>query len=380
MTAAMPLDPILSIRNLQKTYGDEPVLKDINLTMEPGEFLVLVGPSGCGKSTLLSCISGLTEISSGTIHIAGRDRTNDEPAERDIAMVFQSYALFPNMSVERNIGFGLEVRKVAEADKKRKVAEVASLLKIEHLLQRRPAELSGGQRQRVAMGRALVREPKLFLFDEPLSNLDAKLRVTMRTEIKRIHQATGASIVYVTHDQIEAMTLATRIVVMKDGVVQQIGTPREIYQTPVNAFVADFMGAPSMNLMTGKVTREGDHVRLEIPTPQGNPVELFDYGSGLQGLGAGQSREVVIGLRPEAMTDAASRNGFIDGRILQVADCLLDVVEPAGADTYAVVNLGGTEAIARLSADIDVQAGETVPVAFDLSKVSYFDKASGARL
>ncbi|MHA7775339.1 ABC transporter ATP-binding protein [Roseibium sp. M-1] len=380
MTDAMPQDPILSIRNLQKTYGDVPVLKDINVAMDPGEFLVLVGPSGCGKSTLLSCISGLTEITSGSIHIAGKDRTHDEPADRDIAMVFQSYALFPNMSVERNIGFGLEVRKVAEAEKKQKVAEVASLLKIEHLLQRRPAELSGGQRQRVAMGRALVRDPKLFLFDEPLSNLDAKLRVTMRTEIKRIHQTTGASIVYVTHDQIEAMTLATRIVVMKDGVVQQIGTPKEIYQTPVNAFVADFMGAPSMNLMCGKATREGDHVRLEIPTQQGSPVELFDYGPGPQGLAVGQSLDVTIGLRPEAMTDAASRNGGIDGKILQVAECLLDVVEPAGADTYAVVNLGGTEAVARLSADVTVEAGEIVPIAFDLSKLSYFDVTSGARL
>ncbi|MEC9405028.1 MAG: ATP-binding cassette domain-containing protein, partial [Pseudomonadota bacterium] len=207
MNAAMLQDPILQISRLQKRYGDVNVLKDIDISMAPGEFLVLVGPSGCGKSTLLSCISGLTDISSGTIRIAGKDRTNDEPADRDIAMVFQSYALFPNMSVERNIGFGLEVRKVEEAEKKRKVAEVADLLKIEHLLHRRPAELSGGQRQRVAMGRALVREPKLFLFDEPLSNLDAKLRVTMRTEIKRIHQTTGASIVYVTHDQIEAMTL-----------------------------------------------------------------------------------------------------------------------------------------------------------------------------
>ncbi|WJS02834.1 ABC transporter ATP-binding protein [Roseibium aggregatum] len=380
MNAAMPQDPILQISRLQKRYGDVNVLKDIDISMAPGEFLVLVGPSGCGKSTLLSCISGLTDISSGTICIAGKDRTNDEPADRDIAMVFQSYALFPNMSVERNIGFGLEVRKVEETEKKRKVAEVADLLKIEHLLHRRPAELSGGQRQRVAMGRALVREPKLFLFDEPLSNLDAKLRVTMRTEIKRIHQTTGASIVYVTHDQIEAMTLASRIVVMKDGVVQQIGTPQEIYNKPVNAFVADFMGAPSMNLMTGTATREGDHLRLQIPTPEGPPLELFDYGPGPEALSAGGTAELTIGLRPEAMTDLGLRSGGIDGRSRQSADCLLDVVEPAGADTYAVIQLGGTEAVARLSADAPVTAGHRVPIAFDLSKISYFDIASGNRL
>ncbi|MBO6511188.1 MAG: sn-glycerol-3-phosphate ABC transporter ATP-binding protein UgpC [Roseibium sp.] len=371
----MPENQILSVDSLQKKYGDVHVLKDINVAMEPGEFLVLVGPSGCGKSTLLSCISGLTEVSSGTIRIAGRDCTHMEPANRDIAMVFQSYALFPNMSVERNIGFGLEVRKVAEAEKKAKVSEVADLLKIEHLLQRRPAELSGGQRQRVAMGRALVRDPKLFLFDEPLSNLDAKLRVTMRTEIKRIHQATGASIVYVTHDQIEAMTLATRIVVMKDGVVQQIGTPHEIYNKPVNAFVADFMGAPSMNLMKGKATPEEGHIRLEIPTPQGRSVSLIDRKTPSQSFRNGP-QDVLIGLRPEAMTDQKLSNGSA----LQSAECLLEVVEPAGADTYAVIHLGETEAIARLSADAPVQAGEMSSITFDLSKVSYFDISSGNRL
>ncbi len=371
----MPDSPILSVDNLQKKYGDVHILKDINVTMEPGEFLVLVGPSGCGKSTLLSCISGLTDITSGTIHIAGKDRTTDEPADRDIAMVFQSYALFPNMSVERNIGFGLEVRKVPEAEKKAKVSEVAELLKIEHLLRRMPAELSGGQRQRVAMGRALVREPKLFLFDEPLSNLDAKLRVTMRTEIKRLHQTTGASIVYVTHDQIEAMTLATRIVVMKDGIVQQIGTPEEVYNRPVNAFVADFMGAPSMNLMKARATPSEDGIRLEIPTSQGTAIELVDPATNA-GFLAGGPADILVGLRPEAMTDAER----VNGRSIQRADCLLEVVEPAGADTYAVIHLGGTEAVARLSADAAVTAGRTASIAFDLAKISYFDIASGNRL
>jgi len=371
----MPEEPILSVDSLQKKYGDAHVLKDISLSMDPGEFLVLVGPSGCGKSTLLNCISGLTDISSGTIRIAGKDRTDAEPADRDIAMVFQSYALFPNMSVERNIGFGLEVRKVPEAEKKAKVVDVARLLKIDHLLARRPAELSGGQRQRVAMGRALVRAPELFLFDEPLSNLDAKLRVSMRTEIKRIHQSTGASIVYVTHDQIEAMTLATRIVVLKDGAIQQIGTPNEIYNRPVNAFVADFMGAPSMNLMKGTATREAGRIRLDIPAQQGPAIELVDDTTDPDRLPAGPA-EVLIGLRPEAMTDM-ERAG---GKTLQRADCLLDVVEPAGADTYAIIHLGGTEATVRLSADAEVAAGEMASIAFDLSKISYFDISSGDRL
>ncbi|WP_420413923.1 ABC transporter ATP-binding protein [Roseibium sp.] len=371
----MALDQILKIDKLAKKYGDVDVLKDINISMKQGEFLVLVGPSGCGKSTLLSCISGLTETSSGAIHIAGTDCTYVEPSKRDIALVFQSYALFPNMSVERNIGFGLEVRKVPDAIKKQKVTEVSELLKIGHLLQRRPAELSGGQRQRVAMGRALVRDPKLFLFDEPLSNLDAKLRVTMRTEIKRIHQQTNASIVYVTHDQIEAMTLATRIVVLKDGIVQQIGTPHEIYNQPVNTFVADFMGSPAMNLMRGTAHRLCDHIRLEIKAEQGPDIILIDKETPPDLLPS-ETSDLIIGLRPEAISDKSPN----ERPNLQTADCLLEVVEPAGADTYAVTNLGGTEAIARLSADARPKPGDLVPITFDLSKISYFDSSSGNRL
>ncbi|NBN77463.1 ATP-binding cassette domain-containing protein [Microvirga tunisiensis] len=371
----MSAHSILSVERLEKRYGDVHVLKDINVAMQPGDFLVLVGPSGCGKSTLLGCIAGLSDVTSGSIRIAGEDRTHAEPASRDIAMVFQSYALFPNMTVGRNIGFGLEVRKVSDSERDARVREVAEMLKIGHLLDRKPAELSGGQRQRVAMGRALVREPKLFLFDEPLSNLDAKLRVTMRTEIKRMHQATGASIIYVTHDQIEAMTLATRIVVMKDGVVQQIGTPREIYDTPVNTFVADFMGAPAMNLMPAKVSRQDGAIRIEIATAGGQPLVLTDYGNAPTLLPESPA-DLIVGLRPEAITD----NDQADGRLIQRAACLLDVVEPAGADTYAVITLGGTEAIARLSGDATVTAGEIVPLSFNLSKISYFDPHSGKRL
>ena len=246
--------PALAIHDLYKSYGPVEVLKDISLSINKGDFLVLVGPSGCGKSTLLNCIAGLEETTKGTVEITGRDVTQEPPRDRDIAMVFQSYALYPTMTVADNIGFGMKVRGEAKSTISAKVDEVAGLLQIDHLLDRRPSQLSGGQRQRVAMGRALVRDPALFLFDEPLSNLDAKLRVEMRAEIKRLHQSTGASIVYVTHDQIEVMTLATKIVVLKDGYVQQIGTPEEIYDTPANTFVADFMGSPPMNLVPAEVS------------------------------------------------------------------------------------------------------------------------------
>jgi multiple sugar transport system ATP-binding protein len=365
-------DPILSIQSLRKSYGQVDILKDITVSIEPGDFLVLVGPSGCGKSTLLNCIGGLTEVTSGQIQIDGRDVTHADPANRDIAMVFQSYALFPNMSVEKNIGFGLEVRKVPEAERAPKVQQVADLLKIGHLLDRPPAQLSGGQRQRVAMGHALVRDPKLFLFDEPLSNLDAKLRVTMRTEIKRLHQRLDASIIYVTHDQIEAMTLATKIVVMKDGIIQQVGTPREIYDQPVNTFVADFMGSPAMNIMLANVRLDAGQARIEIAREDQPPLALLDKTPPpglLDGL-------VLLGLRPEALSDVQSRARTAD----QQANCLLDVVEPAGSDTYAVIQMGGTEVTARLHGDVDAASGDTLPIAFDLSKVSYFDPASGERL
>src|SRR5713226_5962483 len=239
----------LSIRALSKRYANLEVLKGMDLVLESGEFTVLVGPSGCGKSTLLNIVAGLQRPSAGTIEIGGRIVNDVVPKDRDIAMVFQSYALYPSMTVRQNITFGMECRHVPRSEQDAALANVARLLQIEPLLDRRPSQLSGGQRQRVAMGRALVRDPLLFLFDEPLSNLDAKLRVEMRMEIKRLHQRIGATIVYVTHDQIEAMTLATRIAVLKDGELQQVGTPHEVYNTPANLFVADFMGSPSMNLL-----------------------------------------------------------------------------------------------------------------------------------
>ncbi|KKL45854.1 hypothetical protein LCGC14_2351450, partial [marine sediment metagenome] len=266
--------PILEINNLYKSYGSIEILKDINVSIEQGDFLVLVGPSGCGKSTLLNCIAGLEPISGGEVHIGGRDMTNVSPKDRDIAMVFQSYALYPTMTVAKNITFGMKVRGVDQATQEKKLAYVAQQLQIEQLLNRKPGHLSGGQRQRVAMGRALVRDPKLFLFDEPLSNLDAKLRVEMRTEIKSLHQRLGASMVYVTHDQIEAMTLATKIVVMKGGIIQQIGTPAEIYNHPANLFVADFMGSPAMNLIPAKARSDSAGTRIEIARKSGEPMVM----------------------------------------------------------------------------------------------------------
>ena len=264
----------LEIDSLRKRYGAVEILKGIDLSIDKGGFLVLVGPSGCGKSTLLNTIAGLESISAGEIRIDGQRINELHPSKRDIAMVFQSYALYPNMSVAQNMAFGMEMRGVPKPERDAAVAQVAKTLQIEPLLKRRPSQLSGGQRQRVAMGRALVRQPRVFLFDEPLSNLDAKLRVDMRIEIKRLHQQTGTTIVYVTHDQIEAMTLATRIAVLKDGELQQVGSPSEIYNFPNNLFVADFMGSPSMNLLTGRIARANGAASVVFDRPGAEPIVL----------------------------------------------------------------------------------------------------------
>ena len=362
--------PILEVNNLFKNYGSVEILKDINVAIEKGDFLVLVGPSGCGKSTLLNCIAGLEPITSGKLMIDGQDMTNVSPKDRDIAMVFQSYALYPTMSVAKNITFGMKVRGVDQALQDEKLDYVAQQLQIEPLLKRKPGQLSGGQRQRVAMGRALVRDPKLFLFDEPLSNLDAKLRVEMRTEIKALHQRLGASMVYVTHDQIEAMTLATKIVVMKGGVIQQIGTPAEIYNRPSNLFVADFMGSPAMNLIPAKAQTNGQGMQIEISRKDGDPIVLTDTRN--QNL----PENVILGLRPEDIVDASlGRSGNT-----QEAECLIDIVEPAGADTFAVMQLGGKHVTARLHSETSAAAGAAQRLAFDLGKVSYFEPDTGLRL
>ncbi|WP_208347713.1 ABC transporter ATP-binding protein [Pseudaestuariivita rosea] len=362
--------PILEIKNLYKSYGSLEILKDINISIDKGDFLVLVGPSGCGKSTLLNCIAGLEDISGGSILIDGHDMTHVSPKDRNIAMVFQSYALYPTMSVAKNITFGMKVRGVDQATQKRKLDEVAKQLQIEQLLNRRPGQLSGGQRQRVAMGRALVRDPKLFLFDEPLSNLDAKLRVEMRSEIKKLHHNLGASMVYVTHDQIEAMTLATKIVVMKSGVLQQVGSPAEIYNRPANLFVADFMGSPAMNLIPAKVTCDASSSRIEIARPDADPLVLVDQSNG------DLPEDVIIGLRPEDIVEA----GYRSGQNVQTATCHVDMVEPAGADTFVVSHLGGKEVTARLHAETQATPGQDLNFAFDLAKVSYFEPDTGRRL
>ncbi|SES77186.1 ABC transporter ATP-binding protein [Paracoccus homiensis] len=366
--------PILEIDHLQKAYGETHILHDINISIEEGDFLVLVGPSGCGKSTLLNCIAGLEPTTGGKISIAGRDVTGVSPKDRDIAMVFQSYALYPTMSVAKNITFGMKVRGVDKATQEAKLAEVSRQLQIEQLLNRKPGQLSGGQRQRVAMGRALVRDPRLFLFDEPLSNLDAKLRVSMRTEIKKLHQDLNASIVYVTHDQIEAMTLATKIVVMKGGVIQQIGTPAEIYNRPANMFVADFMGSPAMNLIPARVRAEGGATRIEIDRGQGDPLVFTDP------VARDLPAEIVLGVRPEDIHEATGTAHLPDAARQSGGEVMIDVVEPAGADTFAVTHLGGKPVTARLRAESAVRPKQMFPLAFDLSKLSYFSPKDGQRL
>ena len=366
----------LEISQLKKQFGAVQILKGIDLELEKGGFLVLVGPSGCGKSTLLNTIAGLESISSGEIRLQG-ERINDlHPSKRDIALVFQSYALYPNMSVGENITFGMEMRKVPKPERDKALGEVAKTLQISHLLDRRPSQLSGGQRQRVAMGRALVRQPRVFLFDEPLSNLDAKLRVDMRIEIKRLHQTTGTTIVYVTHDQIEAMTLATRIAVLKDGELQQVGTPAEVYNRPANLFVADFMGSPSMNFLDARVSCSGSDVSLAIAREVAPLVFPLPAAAGAGQLTDGA--KVILGIRPEAVTDreGADRNS---GNIC-VFEANVDIVEPAGSDTFVVTKIGGKEVTARLRADVDVRPGQIFSFALNLDKAVIFDPASGQRV
>ena len=368
--------PFMQIAGLRKSYGTLEILKGIDIELDEGGFLVLVGPSGCGKSTLLNTIAGLEPITSGTISVEGQAINDLHPSKRDIAMVFQSYALYPNMTVGGNIAFGMEMRGVPKAEREVAIAKVAKTLQISHLLDRKPSQLSGGQRQRVAMGRALVRDPKLFLFDEPLSNLDAKLRVDMRLEIKRLHASTGKTIVYVTHDQIEAMTLATKIAVLKDGELQQFGTPHEIYTKPANIFVADFMGSPSMNLLPAKVLAVKSGFELEL-SQDGKPVRLAIPATIVSShLVANQN--VILGIRPEAVTDkdGADRNSkavaLLEGRV--------ELVEPAGSDTFVITHLAGKEVTARMRADVVVRPGETVPFAFNLDKAVLFNPETQKRL
>ena len=360
----------LEIKDIRKKIGSNEILKGINIELEKGGFLVLVGPSGCGKSTLLNAIAGLLPPSSGDIVIDGQVVTDLHPSKRDIAMVFQSYALYPNMTVEQNIAFALEMRGVEKPQREAAVKQVAKTLQIEHLLTRRPSQLSGGQRQRVAMGRALVRQPRVFLFDEPLSNLDAKLRVEVRAEIKALHQNTGATIVYVTHDQIEAMTLATKIVVLKEGQVQQVGTPAEIYNRPANLFVADFMGSPAMNMLKGRVTNGG--------------ISLFGNGGVVVAMPSTVSaslpdgKDVILGLRPETITDSSLADP--QARSIAHIDAEVTMIEPTGSDTFVTAKLDGTNFTARTRSDIALSLGQKFPFAFNLDKAVVFDPQTTGRV
>jgi multiple sugar transport system ATP-binding protein len=361
----------LTISNVTKTFGSTEVLKGINIDIADGEFLILVGPSGCGKSTLMNTIAGLEEVTTGQLLLAGEDITERSPKDRDIAMVFQSYALYPTMNVARNVSFGLEMRGVPKPERDQRVQEVSTLLQINHLLDRKPSQLSGGQRQRVAMGRALARSPRVYLFDEPLSNLDAKLRVEMRTEIKKLHKRLGTTIVYVTHDQIEAMTLADRIAVMKDGVVQQLGTPNEIYDNPSNQFVAGFMGSPPMNFVPFEVNSDGS---LALDT-SGHSLSLIIPQS--LTLKAQNISRVILGLRPEMLTEPKPERV---GNSMMLFEMDFDVTEPMGADTVAIGEWNGIEILARLSPEAGLRAGKNTPVQVDLSKVVLFEPESGERI
>jgi multiple sugar transport system ATP-binding protein len=350
----------LSIRNVRKSYGPVEILKGIDIEVENGEFLILVGPSGCGKSTLLSMIAGLDTPTSGSIHIADRDVTYALPKDRDIAMVFQSYALYPNMNVGQNIAFGLEMRNVPKAQRQEAIQRVSKMLQIEHLLDRKPGQLSGGQRQRVAMGRALARNPKLFLFDEPLSNLDAKLRVEMRAEIKLLHQRTKTTTVYVTHDQVEAMTLGDRIAVMRDGLVQQFGTPDDIYSRPATRFVAEFIGSPAMNIIDSQRAADG-------LSAQGVALLLNDAQRGaLQSTnGAG----ISYGLRPESLSfDDKGLPGTIS------------MLEPTGPETYAMVETAVGKLTARVAGKVHQHVGDSVHLRWQPEDAHLFDAKSEQRV
>jgi multiple sugar transport system ATP-binding protein len=357
----------LSIRNVWKRYATLPVLKGIDLEIDSGEFCILVGPSGCGKSTLLSLIAGLDQPSDGSVEIGGRPMNGVAAKDRNIAMVFQTYALYPSMTVRQNMTFGMECRRVPKRQQQETLTRVAKLLQIETLLDRKPSQLSGGQRQRVAMGRALVRDPLLFLFDEPLSNLDAKLRVEMRMEIKRLHQRLRSTIVYVTHDQIEAKTLATRIAVMHQGEVQQFADPETVYNRPSNLFVARFMGAPPMNTLPARL-EEADG-RFSAIVGDGSvrlPIKGSDAMRSLVG------REIILGIRPECIAERQRRFDE-DPSCTILLDAPVEMTEPTGAETIVLLRLAGQEALGRVAPDIRLSPGERAPFAIDTRKLCLFD-------
>ncbi|TCU19467.1 ABC transporter ATP-binding protein [Rhizobium laguerreae] len=347
----------VSLRALDKSYGALRIVKGIDLEITDGEFVVFVGPSGCGKSTTLRMVAGLESITGGEVRIGERVVNRLAPRERDIAMVFQDYALYPHKTVRENMGFSLKVRGIAAGEAATRVDEAANMLGISHLLDRRPGQLSGGQRQRVAMGRAIVRRPQVFLFDEPLSNLDAKLRGQVRTEIKKLHQAIGTTIIYVTHDQVEAMTLADRIVILRGGEIEQVGTPDEVYNRPASVFVGGFVGSPAMNFARAKA----DHDNLAFAN--GDRLPLSSIRSAGH-AGAVDGREFIVGIRPEHFSVNA----------LDVAlTCQVQVVEPLGSDTLVHFAVGNETLTARMPPETRVKAGETLKIGVDPTKIHLFD-------
>ena len=362
----------LSLEHIYKIYpnGFEAV-KDFNLQIEDREFIIFVGPSGCGKSTTLRMVAGLEDISKGELKIDGKVMNDVDPKDRDIAMVFQNYALYPHMSVYDNMAFGLKLRKVPKDEIDKAVRDAARILDLEHLLERKPKALSGGQRQRVAMGRAIVRNPRVFLMDEPLSNLDAKLRVQMRTEIAKLHERLGATIIYVTHDQTEAMTLGTRIVVMKDGIVQQVDSPINLYNEPCNLFVAGFIGSPQMNFMDADVKKTDGKIVLKIadqnfpiPAAKGKVLEEKGY----------VGKTITAGIRPEHIADADIEDPKDQSGIFQAA---VNVYELMGAEVYLYFDYAGTQMTARVDPRTKATTGKTGRFAMDLSMIHAFDKETG---
>ena len=359
----------LSLQHINKTYPNGfQAVKDFNLEIEDKEFIIFVGPSGCGKSTTLRMIAGLEEISGGTFKIGDKVMNDVEPKDRDIAMVFQNYALYPHMTVYDNMAFGLKLRKVPKDQIDKAVREAARILDLEKLLDRKPKALSGGQRQRVAMGRAIVRNPKVFLMDEPLSNLDAKLRVQMRIEISKIHQRLGATIIYVTHDQTEAMTLGTRIVVMKDGVVQQVDTPQHLYEQPGNLFVAGFMGSPQMNFLDAQIAEKGGDLiakvgEYDVVIPAAKAKVLKDGGY--------VGKTVVLGIRPEDIHDSQM---FIEASPSVPMTSTVKVYELLGAEVFLYFDVNGTQVTARVDPRTNSKTGDTIKFAFDMEKSHFFDK------
>ena len=365
----------VTLKNIYKVYsGGVTAVTDFNLEIADKEFIILVGPSGCGKSTTLRMIAGLEEISKGELYI-GDSLSNDiAPKDRDIAMVFQNYALYPHMTVFDNMAFGLKLRKTPKDEIKRRVEEAARVLDISHLLDRKPKALSGGQRQRVALGRAIVRDPKVFLLDEPLSNLDAKLRAQMRTEIAKLHKRLGTTFIYVTHDQTEAMTMGDRIVVMKDGFIQQVDTPQNLYEKPVNEFVAGFMGSPQMNFIDATINKSGSDFTVTfgkctvpIPAAKAEGTTIADY----------VGKDVVFGIRPE---DVHDEPGFIESVGGAHATADVEVTELMGAETYLYLNCEGNALTARVEPTSTAKSGDQIKIAFDLNKMHLFDKETEVAL